>query len=354
MPDRDEKIFPALPQKRRRARELGEIARSRELAAAFSLAAFAISVAAAGPFLGAQILRAFATAMAATASTDSGVALREALRWPVLFVLGICALLSVAAVAGSLVQGGFVFATSRLLPQLARLGPLRFFGRIFSIAGAIELTKAGLKIAAVIAITWKVAEAAFAAGQSAHGVAAGLTILAGALSRLLYCCTVLAAVIAIGDYAYKAYEQESELRMTRQEFLDELKQEEGNPQVKRAVRRAQRKRFKRVPGIHQAATATVVLTNPTHLAVALRYRRGFDQAPLVVAKGAGEGAHRIIAIARLAAVPVLENRTLARTLFRGVEVGQQIPPRLYRAVAELLAMIMRIQQQRRLAENGAV
>jgi flagellar biosynthesis protein FlhB len=185
-------------------------------------------------------------------------------------------------------------------------------------------------------------------------ISEALTILGGAIRHLLYSCAALASIIAVADYGYKLYEYEGELLMTRQEFLDELKQEEGNPQVKRAVRRAQRRRFKRVRGIHQAASATVVMTNPTHLAVALRYRRGFDQAPMMVAKGAGEGAQRIIAIARLAAVPVLENRALAHALFRSVDVGEQIPPRLYRAVAEVLAMIMRMERQRRSPETAAL
>ena len=140
--------------------------------------------------------------------------------------------------------------------------------------------------------------------------------------------------------------------MTRQEFLDQLKQDEGNPAVKRAIRKAQRKRrSRRVTGIHQAATATVVLTNPTHFAVALRYRRGFDPAPLVVAKGAGDAALRIIEIARLAAVPVMENKPLARALFKAVEVGEQLPRQFYRAIAEVLATVMRA-EARRAKEQG--
>jgi flagellar biosynthesis protein FlhB len=353
MPERDEKIFPALPQRRQRARELGEIARSRELTAAISFGAFAVGVAAAGPFLGRRLVGIFATAVAAGASLDAGIALRESFVLLVGYVLGIGAMLSAAAVAGTVVQGGIVFAVGKVMPDFTRLDPLRFFDRVFSSAGAIELAKAALKIVIVVLITWKIAVGAFEAGESAHGMSEGLAILGNALRHFLFSCAVLAILIALADYAYKFYEQESELRMTRQEFLDELKQEEGNPQVKRAVRRAQRKRFKRVRGIHQAATATVVVTNPTHLAVALRYRRGFDQAPLMVAKGAGEGAQRILAIARLAAVPVLENRTLARALYRGVEVGEQIPTRLYRAVAEVLAMIMRMERQQRSREIGA-
>lgn len=135
--------------------------------------------------------------------------------------------------------------------------------------------------------------------------------------------------------------------MTRQEFFDQLKQDEGNPQVKRAIRRLRKKNFKRIRGIHQAATATVVLTNPTHYAVALRYRRGFDVAPLVVAKGAGENALRIISIARVAAVPVRENKPLARALFKVVEVGEHIPRQFYRAIAEVLATIMRAEADRK-------
>ena len=103
--------------------------------------------------------------------------------------------------------------------------------------------------------------------------------------------------------------------------------------------------WKRARGMHQAAAATVVLTNPTRFAIALRYRRGFDQAPLVVAKGAGESAQRIISIARLAAVPVLENKPLVRALFRVTDVGDFIPRQFYRAIAEVLALVMRSQAQ---------
>jgi flagellar biosynthesis protein FlhB len=351
--ERDEKTFPALPQRRQRAREQGEIARSRELTAAVSFAAFAILVAAAGPYLGRQVLAAFRAAVAATSSPDPAIALRQSMLVPASFVLSIIVILKTAACVGTIAQGGIVFAPARVMPDFTRLNPVQFFARIFSVAGVIELGKAGLKIVVVVIITWKAATAAFAAGESAHGVSEALAILESAMRRLLCSCAALAMIIAGADYAYKLYEYEGELRMTRQEFLDELKQEEGNPQVKRAVRRAQRRRFKRAGGMHQAASATVVMTNPTHLAVALRYRRGFDQAPLMVAKGAGEGAQRIIAIARLAAVPVLENRVLARALFKGVEVGEQIPPRLYRAVAEVLAMIMRMERQRRSPEAGA-
>ena len=354
MAERDEKTFAALPQRRQRAREQGEIARSRELTSALSFMVFAIMIGSAGPFLGRQLIAAFKTAAAATSSHDPAIALRQSLTLPVSLVLCMVMMLTAVAVAGTLAQGGIVFAPAKVVPDFARLNPVSFFSRIFSAAGAIELAKAAVKIVLVVVMTWKIAAAAFAAGQSGHGISEALAILGTAIRRLLYSSAALAMIVGALDYGYKLHEYESELRMTRQEFLDELKQEEGNPQVKRAVRRAQRRHFKRVRGIHQAASATVVMTNPTHLAVALRYRRGFDQAPLMVAKGAGEGAERIIAIARLAAVPVLENRALARALFKSVDVGEQVPPRLYRAVAEVLAMIMRMERQRQSLKAGAM
>jgi flagellar biosynthesis protein FlhB len=352
MADQGEKIFAPPPQRRQHAREQGLIARSRELTSAVSFAALAVIVASAMPLLGRYVLGVFAEAVAATGSADPGIAIRQSLVFPLGFVLAVSASLMLIAIGGAVAQGGLVFAPARLIPDFNRLNPARYFGRVFSGAGALDLVKAAAKLVLIVVIAWHTARAAFAGGAAAHGVSDALQTLDAGIRHLFYSCAALALVTAAADYAHKRYEHEMELRMTRQEFLDELKQEEGNPQIKRALRRAQRKRFKRARGIHQAAAATVVLTNPTHLAVALRYRRGFDQAPLVVAKGAGESAHRVVAIARLAAVPVIENKALARALFKGVDVGDQIPRQFYRAVAEVLAMIMRMQAQHRSSMVG--
>jgi flagellar biosynthetic protein FlhB len=169
MAERDERTSPALPQRRQRAHEQGEIARSRELTAAISFAVFAIMVGSAGPFLGQHLLGAFKTAIVATSSHDFAIALRQSLMLPVSFVLCMVIMLSAVSVAGTLAQGGIVFAPARVIPDLSRLNPMRFFARIFSRAGAIELTKAGIKVTLVVIITWKIAAAAFAAGESGHG-----------------------------------------------------------------------------------------------------------------------------------------------------------------------------------------
>jgi len=343
MADRDEKIFPALPQKRKRAREEGNVARSRDLTAAISFLAAAIIVGTGSWSIGKAVLDGFRSAMAAAGPIEMRAAITRALMLPLVIAIAVAAALALAAAAGAAAQGGLVFAPSRLAPDLSRLNPIAYFGRIFSIAGLVELGKAAAKVIVIAAIAWLVARWSLNAGLGARDIGAALGVGSAAVHRLLYASAALALVVAGADYGHKFYKHETDLRMTRQEFLDELKQEQGNPHVKRAIRRAQRKAFKRVRGVHQAATATVVLTNPTHLAVALRYRRGFDQAPLVVAKGAGESAHRIVAIARLAAVPIQENRLLARALYKTVEVGNHIPRQFYRAIAEVLAAIMRAQ-----------
>jgi flagellar biosynthesis protein FlhB len=352
MANRDEKTFPALPQKRERAREQGQIARSRDLTSAISFVAGTVFFAGATAVTSRFVIGAFRGALEATRSSDLTGAVGQAFGWPLSIAIGAMAVLAGAAVIGSTAQGGFVFASSKLAPDIGRLNPLKYFERLFSGAGLVELAKAGIKIIVIGIIAWSTAKWALDLAAGAHDIAEGLAALAAASRRILYWSATVALVAAGADYAHKRHEHESELRMTRQEFLDQLKQDEGNPQVKRAIRNARKKSFKRIRGMHQAATATVILTNPTHFAVALRYRRGFDQAPLVVAKGAGENALRIISMARLAAVPVMENKPLARALFKVVEVGEFIPRQFYRAIAEVLATIMRAEGRRK-QERGA-
>jgi len=341
MADREEKTFPALPQTRVRAREQGRIARSRDLTSAVSFLAATAIISGAGVLVGETVLGAFRDALLATSSSDLGAGATLALRWPLCLVLATGGLLGAASVIGAVAQEGVVFTADKVVPDLTRLNPLKYFQRIFSSAGLVEIAKATFKLVLIALIAWKTTHWALAAGTKAGSVSEILVVLRSAVQRLLLWSAVLALVVAAGDYAYKRYEFEAELRMTRKEFLDEMKQESGNPLIKRAIRRLQRKNFKRVRGINQAATATVVLRNPNHYAVAVRYRRGFDRAPLVVAKGAGETALRVIEIARLAAIPVIENRALARALYKGVEVGDFIPRQFYRAVAEVLAAILR-------------
>jgi flagellar biosynthetic protein FlhB len=353
MAERDEKIFPALPQWRQRAREEGRIARSPDLTGAVSFAFAVLTLGALVPLIKRFMVSLFSH-LGQGERLGLARAAQNAFGPPLALAIAITLALSVAAVVGAALQGGIVVAPSRIAVDFGHLNPAQYVKRLFSVNVVMEIAKSAAKVAIVVALAFGAARRAFVLVARQTQVAAGLAALRSAAFWMLGWSAVAALAIAAADYAYKLYDCEMELRMTRQEFMDELKQEEGNPQVKRAIRKARRAVFKRARGVHQAAAASVVLTNPSHLAVAVRYRRGFDQAPLVVAKGAGEGARRIVAIARLAAVPVMENKPLARALFRSVDVGEQIPAKFYRAVAEVLALVMRAQLDPSRGERGAM
>jgi flagellar biosynthetic protein FlhB len=147
-------------------------------------------------------------------------------------------------------------------------------------------------------------------------------------------------LLGVGDYLFQLWRHEQLLRMSRQQLKEETKREEGDPQTKARIRRLQREAARKKM-FHEVKSATVVVTNPTHLAVALRYDRGAMGAPKVVAKGAGHVAKRIAELARRHNVPVLERKTLAQALFRTVKLNQEIPMAIYHAVAEVLATVYR-------------
>ncbi|HTY55729.1 MAG TPA: EscU/YscU/HrcU family type III secretion system export apparatus switch protein [Candidatus Binataceae bacterium] len=345
MADNEGKTFAPLPQRRKQAREQGQIARSHDLTAAFSFVVATLALASFAACFGRWGVGAFNATIGGARSGELAGGSMRPLMWLTIATVGVTLALSLASTIGAVAQGGLVFATARLTPDLTRLNPFPYFGRMFAVPALIELGKAAAKIVLIAMTAWLTARHAFELYAAGGGIASGLDILQSSVRRLLGWSALIGFIVAAADYAAKLYKHENDLKMTRQEFLDELKQEEGNPHVKRAIRRAQRKSWKKARGMHQAAAATVVLTNPTHIAVALRYRRGYDRAPLVVAKGAGEGAERIKAVARLAAVPVLENKPLARALFKVTEVGDHIPRQFYRAIAEVLTLVMRTQAQ---------
>jgi flagellar biosynthetic protein FlhB len=159
--------------------------------------------------------------------------------------------------------------------------------------------------------------------------------------RLLWDIMLVFAIIALADYAFQKWQYQQDLKMTKQETKDEFKQSEGNPQVKSRIRSiqmhmARRRMMREVP------KADVIITNPTHLAIALKYERGKMMAPVVVAKGAGEIAGKIREVARSAHVPIVEDKPLAQALYKSVDIGESIPEQLYKAVAEILAYVYRL------------
>jgi flagellar biosynthetic protein FlhB len=349
MADQAEKTYPALPSRRRKFRERGEFAQSHDLTAAGSFLAAALAVAwGMGP-----AARACFEAFAGGGHfEDNAAMLARELKFAAIAPMMLAVAAFAGAVLGTMAQG-LVFAPVRMSFNPSRLNPLQYFTRMFSSELLVQLAKPVFGLLAIGAITWNVVTRAIAA-YPAGNVTAGLVVLEDSTRLLTFWACAVMILLGFTDYAYRFYQFENKLRMTRQEFLDELKEEEGNPQIKRRRLKLMRQRARKsAGGLAQVATSTVVLVNPTHYAVALRYRRGFDRAPLCVAKGAGEAAARIIGIAKLAAIPVVSNPPLCRALFQTLEIGQEVSTRFYRAVAEVLAALMRAELKARAARAEA-
>jgi flagellar biosynthetic protein FlhB len=225
-----------------------------------------------------------------------------------------------------------------LLPKPDRLAG--GFKRLVSLQGAANLLKAVLKIAVVVAVAWNVLVALGqgAIAAPAMGLPEILAFTGNGLRKLVLVMALPLIGIGATDYAFQRWRFERSIKMSRQEVKQEHKESEGDPQIRGRFRRAHRELSKRRM-LADVKRADVVLTNPTHVAVALRYRPDEGGAPKVLAKGADEVALRIREAARSAGVPIVERRALARALFQKVQIGAEIPNQLYKAVAEILAYI---------------
>lgn len=247
------------------------------------------------------------------------------------------AIISAGTVIASLMQNAPSMATERITPQMSRISPISGWTRLFGRQGMIEFLRSAIKLFAVSIVTFFVLRAdirSFIASLGADPV-----LLPGETLRLVLkfmsIVTLLALMLGIGDFVWSRLKWRRELRMTRHEIKEEMKEAEGDPLIKARIRnigrqRASRRMLKRIP------EATMVVVNPTHYAVALRYTREEGGAPLVVAKGVDYLALKIREIATEHNIPLVEDRPLARALYDKVDVDQQIPPEFYRAVAEII------------------
>jgi flagellar biosynthetic protein FlhB len=341
------------PRRRQKAREKGQIARSRELSGALAMAGvFAMVV-----WQGQDLLRQWAGTF--RHSMDLAASEQFTATGPVMFwnslevlrsltpILGTGLVLSVAC---GVAQGGLVFAPEALSPKFERISPAAKLKQMFSLVGLSGMLKSLLPFTAIAYIGVSVLQRHWGemAGSSYLGASQLFRFLQALLVELGWKSGAVLLVWAGVDYFLNWRKLESDLRMTQQEIRDEVKETDGNPANKGRVRKLQRE-LRRKQQLRAAATATVVVTNPTHFAVALRYELDMD-APLVVAKGRDLLAEKIKEIARWEGIPIMENPPLAQALFRAVEVGQAIPAKLYAAVAEILVVVFRAQAEARQRE----
>lgn len=261
-------------------------------------------------------------------------------------------LLIVAAIASPLLIGGWLFSANALIPNFGKLNPIAGLGNMFSVRALVELLKAVGKSLLVGTVAWMVMSHQLDAmmGLTSESLQAGSDHVGHLLLTSFIAIVSSLVVIAMIDGPYQMWQYTNKLKMTRQELKQESKESDGNPEIKSRIRMLQREMARRRM-MSAVPKADVVVTNPTHYAVALQYTEGSRGAPRVVAKGADEVAAKIREIAAEHKVPLLEAPSLARALHKHTELGDQIPQALYSAVAEVLAYVF---QLRSYSKNGGV
>ena len=240
-------------------------------------------------------------------------------------------------------QVGFYVTWEPLSPKWERLNPVNGFQRLFSAQASVEAIKAVLKMSIAGFIVWNYLKArALEVGNLFQKTVFEITVLLlSSIGKLFTHLILFLGIVAILDYFFQRFQLEKQMKMTRREAKEEFKLREGDPLIKSRIRSIQRRIASRRM-MESVPKATVIVTNPTHLAIALQYDAGEMIAPKVTAKGAGHIAEKIKEIARFHHIPIVENKPLARTMFKTLNIGQNIPRELYKAVAEVLSYVYRL------------
>ncbi len=274
----------------------------------------------------------------ASVTSDLGIIL-----WPVF------ALISVAAVASNLAQFGLLWASEKLKPELNKISPIAGVKRVFSLKQVIEFVKGIIKLSVVAVIALAASIPLMTDLELVPGFHLLFTLdrLYDIAIRLALATIAVMAAVAFLDYLYQRYAFMKQMRMTKQEVKDEHKSSEGDPQIKSRIRSLRIERFRQRMFSALSDRADVVVTNPTHYAVALEYKIDSMPAPVLVAKGVDHIAHRIKEVAEYNEIPIVENPALARALYSAVELEDEIPPEHYVAVAEVIGYVMNLNDGQR-------
>jgi len=339
-----DKTEPATAKKKQEARKKGKVAKSKELGSIAILSAGVIYLFFCGKDmtlgLGNNIQQTFLI-IPQLKSSDYNlmVLLAQAAKTYLRMILPIMLIMCIIAILSNYLQTGFIWSVETLTPKMSKINPIEGVKKMFSMRSLVELAKS---IAKILIVGW----AAFSVLKDnvSHLIPLVYQVKAQIISMLAdvslqvvtRCCYVI-AILAILDFLYQRWDFEKSMKMTKQEVKDEFKQTEGDPMIKSRIRSIQRE-MARKRMMQEVPKADVVITNPTHLAIALRYDLESMTSPMIVAKGANKVAFRIKTLATENNIPVVENRTLAQNLYK-LDIGEEIPPHFYQAVAEILAYV---------------
>lgn len=343
-----ERTEQATPKRREEARKKGQVAKSRELASVSVLLAGTFTLFWGSSYFFTKLILPLKYYLGNLHSIklfqDNIQALMLlGVRQYLIFLAPLLLVLTAVAVLSNYFQIGTLFSAEPLKPKLSKISPLEGIKRLFSMQSLMEFVKSLLKLLIVgwiVYVTVKAELPQLVPLLDQSPIQIFTYFLSISFAIFWKTCLVM-IFIAVLDYGFQRWQFEKNLRMTKQEVKEEYKQTEGDPQVKARIRSIQRE-MARKRMMAEVPEADVVITNPTRLAIALKYKAGSMEAPKVVAKGSGVIAEKIREIARKHRVPVVENKPLAQSLYKLVDVGSTIPEQLYQAVAEVFAYIYRL------------
>ncbi|HWL13464.1 MAG TPA: flagellar biosynthesis protein FlhB [Ureibacillus sp.] len=347
-----DKTEKATPKKRQDARKKGQVVKSQDVSAAVVLLSLFLFLYAAGPMIIEGIFgflhQAFEkNILIETLNTETVMQIyTDSLKEMAIILLPFMAIAMVAGVLANFMQFGFLFTTESLKLDLKKMDPIKGIKKIISVRAIVNLIKSLLKISFIGTVTtviiWmnleQVLSLSFQSPWDTLSTVAKLTGMMGIAASLTL------VLIALIDYIYEKYEYEKQLRMSKQDIKDEYKNAEGDPKIKSKIKQRQREMAMRRM-MQEIPNADVVITNPTHYAIALKYDDENMEAPQIVAKGTDFVAQKIKMIAKENDVVMVENRPLARAMYDQVEIGQQVPEEFFKAIAEILAYVYRIKRK---------
>lgn len=351
--DESQKIHDPTPRKLQQAREKGDVAKSQDVATAFILCAAGAVFLFLGAHQAGELMR-YATVylerpheIAADGGAAARLALDLALRTGWVLAAAMAAM-TVAAIAGHAVQGGLLFTTEKMKPKMEKISPIAGFKRLFGMEALIQFVKTVLKVTVLIIVAWLIIQPWLVRSERMVWMEPATLgpIMMEILAQLLFLLLIVMVLVAGLDYAIQRFNWIKRNRMSQQELKDEYRQTEGDPMVKAKLRQIRMERG-RQRMMQNVPNATLVITNPTHYAVALRYEPDRDAAPVCLAKGVDRVALKIREVAREADVPVIEDPPLARALFATVDVDETIPAEHYQAVAKLIGVIFSVAARRK-------
>ncbi len=330
------------------AREKGQVAISQDLVSAAGFFAGVLALRYSfGPvsrFVAARSQAIWSASLPDEVTVGWGMAaLRSVFSYALIGALPVAGAALLMGVGTSIAQGGLQFHPNLIAPSFSRMNPLSGVTRLFSRRALADCLKSLLKVGLVGMLAWRTLRALMPEVSSllVRGLSNSLEITITTVDRMLVNCGVFLVGAAVLDYLYQWWEHEKSLRMTQREIRDEMRDSEVKPEVKSAIRARQRQ-MARMRMMQDVPKADVVVVNPTHYAVALKYDLTDKPAPVVVAKGVDDVALRIRKIAEEAKVKIVENPPLARGLYKAADVGEMVPPDMYKAVAEVLAYVYKV------------